>query len=550
MEAAIQSICRDYQKLWNDQGNWRILWNTIAQYVLPATDNFIGQLPEGVVRTTRIFDSTGVTANKRYAASLEHLITPRTQMWHDIVPVDPELEDEESLSYCAQLRKLLFAARYRPGANFASSSHESYIQQGAFGNFALFIDEIPRVGLSYVGVPMSQLVWSLDASGMVDTVGRVFQYTAHQCMQMKAKRGWKLSPQIEKAYGKSPFSEFDILHWVCPNEDKQYGGMGSKGMSYRSYYIDYANLEELSTGGYRTFPYGIGRAMVAPREHYGRSVASEALPAIRTLNEQKKTALRAGQKMVDPPLLLSDEGAMQAFSLRSGALNYGALSEDGNPLVVPLEIKGQMPVAQELMQLESTAINDAFLVSLFQILVQTPDMTATEAMIRAQEKGTLIAPEMGRLLSEFLGPLIHRELSILQDAGQLPPPPKALLEAGGIRVEYTSPLAKLMRAEEAQTIATSIQGLTQLAAVKPEVLDWVDWDETPKEYLEASGFPGKLILAPDKVEAIRQQRQQQQQAQNVAGAAQPMSQAALNLAKTQQIASGAGGQSNANAGQG
>ena len=191
----IDAYCRDYQKLYDDQSNWRMLWNTIAQYVLPATDNFIGQLPEGVVRTTRIFDATAITANKRYGASLEHLITPRTQMWHDIVPVDQELEDEDSLEYCSQLRKILFAARYRPGANFASQSHEDYIQHGAFGNFALFVDEIPRVGLSYTAVPMSQLVWSLDASGMVDTVGRLYQFTAHQCQQMQAKRGWKLSPQ-------------------------------------------------------------------------------------------------------------------------------------------------------------------------------------------------------------------------------------------------------------------------------------------------------------------------------------------------------------------
>lgn len=545
----IAAICRDYERLHSDQGNWRILWNTIAQYVLPATDNFIGQLPEGVVRTTRIFDPTAITANERFAASMEHLLTPRTQMWHDLKPQDEALdEDQETQDYCATLRKILFAARYRPGANFASQSHECYLQLGSFGNFALFVDEIPRVGIYYCSVPLSQLVWSLDASGMVDTVGRVFQFTGHQLKQMEAKRGWKLSPQIEKAAEKDQFKEFDILHWVCPNESKAYGAMGKQGMAYASCYIDYASQVELSSGGYRTFPYGIGRYLMAPREHYGRSPASVALPAIRTLNEQKKTALRAGQKMVDPPLLLAEEGALSSFSLRAGSLNPGALAADGTALVQPLEIHGNMPVAQELMQLEATAINDAFLVSLFQILVQNPDMTATEALIRAQEKGMLIAPAMGRQQSEFLGPLIVRELSILQDAGQLPPPPKQLVESGGLRVEYTSPLSKLMRAEEAQTIATSIQGLSQMAAVKPEVLDWVDWDEVPKEFLEASGFPGKLIPSPEKVQALREQRAQQQAAANIAGAAQPMSQAALNMAKTQQIAAGGGG--NANAGQG
>ena len=42
------------------------------------------------------------------------------------------------------------------------------------------------------------------------------------------------------------------------------------------------------------------------------------------------------------------------------------------------------------------SINDAFLVTLFQILVDSPSMTATEAMLRSQEKGALLAPTSSR----------------------------------------------------------------------------------------------------------------------------------------------------------
>ena len=534
------SLIKHYAYLWDQQSNFRMLWESIAQYVMPAWDNFVGYWTEGTIRTTRLFDSTAVSANERFAAAMEQMLVPRTQMWHDIVPGDENLEDDaEVQGYCSTVRKILFAARYRPGANYASQVDECFMSLGAFGNNALLIDEQLGKSFIYRAIPLNEIVWALAASGMVDTVFRKFSWTAKQCFE---RWGEKISPKIKRALENTPYAEFEILHCVRPNKERVTGAIGYKGMAFESWYIVYGERHMLERGGYRTFPYAIGRYRMAPREHYGRSPAAVAYPAIRTLNEQKKTVLRAGQKAVDPPLLLSEEGALTNFNLRAGALNYGTLSGDGTPLVQPLKITdaGGFQIGKELMDMEAQAINDAFLVSLFQILVQNPTMTATEALIRAQEKGMLIAPAMGRQQSEFLGPQIVREIDILHHAGLLPPPPEQLLESGkGLKIEYTSPLSKLMRAEEAQTIMTSVQGLSQMAAIKPQVLDLVDWDETGKDFLESSGFPGKLLLDPERVAQVREQNQQQQDTANVVAGAPQVSQAALNLAKAHQAMAGA-----------
>jgi citrate lyase beta subunit len=163
----------------------------------------------------------------------------------------------------------------------------------------------------------------------------------------------------------------------------------------------------------------------------------------------------------------------------------------------------------------------------------------------------LMAPAMGRQQSELLGTIIVREIDILSHAGLLPPPPQQLAESqGGLKIEYTSPLSKLLRAEEAQTIMTTVNGLAQIAAVKPEVLDVIDWQETPREFAEASGFPGKLLLKPEQVKEIQQQRQQQMEAAQVAAAAPGVSQAAKNLADAHQTMTQGGGQPNAGTPQG
>ena len=78
------SIVDEWQFLWGKQSNFRTLWNTAAQYVMPAWDNFIGEFSEGVNRNTRIFDSTGIIANERFAAAMEAMLTPRSQIWHKL----------------------------------------------------------------------------------------------------------------------------------------------------------------------------------------------------------------------------------------------------------------------------------------------------------------------------------------------------------------------------------------------------------------------------------------------------------------------------------
>lgn len=534
-----ETLIRHHAVLWGEQANFRSLWNTIAQFVMPAWDNFLGDLSEGINRSSRIFDSTAVTANERFAAAMEQMLTPRTQVWHKLVPIDEQLADNgEVQAYLDEVNKILFAARYRPTANYASQADECYLSLGAFGNAAMFVDEVVGVGLRYRAIPMNEVVWALNHSGMVDTLYRKFKWTAKQAIQ---QWGDKVSDQIRKAYEQNPYTELEFLHCVKPNEERKPGMMGPKGMKFASWYISLKDKAVIEAGGYRVFPYGIGRYRMAPREHYGRSPATVALPHIRTLNEMKKTALRAGQKAVDPPILLAEEGVLTPFNQRPGAVNYGMLTADGQALAQPMQSGAKFDIGQELMQLEAGAINDAFLTSLFQILVQNPTMTATEALIRAQEKGALIAPAMGRQQSEFLGPQIIREIDLLTHAGQLPPAPDVLMQSGdGIKIEYTSPLTRAMRAEEGTAIMNTVQAIGVMAQIDKSVINVLDFTEAAREMALINGTPAKLLRSEEQIDEILQAQQQQNQEAAMVKAAPGVSQSALNLAKAAQAGAAAG----------
>ncbi|NDI23481.1 MAG: phage head-tail adapter protein, partial [Betaproteobacteria bacterium] len=191
-----------------------------------------------------------------------------------------------------------------------------------------------------------------------------------------------LGEQLLTIAEKFPEQKFEFIHCVSPRDDVAYGRKDYRGMPYQSVYISMMDRKVVSEGGYRTMPYAVGRYVTGPKEIYGRSPAMTVLPDIKMLNEMSKTVMRAAHKIVDPPLLLQEDGALSAFDLRPGALNYGGVNDQGQQLVHPLQTGARVDIGLDMMEQRRKMINDAFLVTLFQILVDAPQMTATEAMLR------------------------------------------------------------------------------------------------------------------------------------------------------------------------
>jgi hypothetical protein len=227
-------------------------------------------------------------------------------------------------------------------------------------------------------------------------------------------------------------------------------------------------------------------------------------------------------------------------------LNYGYLREDGTPLVQPLQTPGNIPIGIEMTDQKRKAVNDSFLITLFQILVENPRvMTATEVLQRAQEKGALLGPTMGRQQSEFLGPIIERELDLLQANGAIPEPPPQLMDyvmsGGEILPKYTGPLARLMKSEEAAGLLRTVEAMLPVAQASGDmsVLRRINADEAVKIIAEANGVPAKAMRTDEELAIMDMAAQQQAQAQALLAAAPIAGQAAERFAKAEQIAASA-----------
>lgn len=537
-ETLAQSIMRRQAQLESDRAIFEEHWREVAERVFPRSNHFNVTRSPGERLDEKVFDSTAVLALERFAAAMESMLTPRTQRWHTLRTTDEALnEDPEVKAYLEQTTKILFAVRYSSGANFASQANEHYMSLGAFGTGSLFIDELIGRGIRYRSIHLGECYYAENHQGIVDTIFRKFQMTARQAIQ---RFGDRVPGKIREVAQQHPERAFDFIHAVMPNEDLQPGRLDRRGMPFTSCYVSCEGETVVREGGYRTMPYAVGRYVTSPKEIYGRSPAMTALADIKTVNEQSKTLLKAAHKAVDPPLLLHEDGALQPFSLRPGALNYGGVDDNGRALAIPLQTGARVDIGLEMMDQRRRTINDAFLVTLFQILVEAPQMTATEAMLRAQEKGALLAPTMGRQQSEFLGPLIERELDILGRAGLLPPMPDALLERGGeVEIEYSSPLTRAQRADEGVAILRTFEQITPLAQVDPSVLQAFDLPGIAMELADINGMPQKLKRTREQLAAAQQQQAQQQQAAQLLEAAPVVGKTVKDLAQAQSLAAAA-----------
>ena len=542
----IEDMCHRYNALKGSRGNWETHWEEIAERVLPRQVGFLGARADGEKKSQKIFDSRPQIALDRFAAVMDSMLTPRQSKWHNLRTTDESLNRQFAVQdWFYQVNNIMHSMRNSPKANFAGQNFERWISMGAFGTGSLFIDFMAGVGLRYRCVNLRDTFFLENHQGIIDSVYRCFKHTARQAAQRWGETN--LPERVRKAL-ENPSRQnehFEFLHVVVPRTDYDSGRADARGKPWASYYLSVPDKMLLAPeGGFTSFPYSIARYVTAPEEVYGRSPAMTALADIKMLNEMSKTDIRAVHKLVDPPILLHDDGILgggaTTIRMQPGGLNPGGVNRNGQAMMQPFSTGARVDINENKMEQRRTAIDDAFLVTLFQILVETPRMTATEALIRAQEKGMLLTPTMGRQQSEALGPQIERELDLLMFHRILPPMPPELVEAGGdYEIVYDSPMSRMARAEELVGVQRTMELLAPFAQINPEVLDVFDPDALARLTAEVSGVPTPVLRSQETVNQIREGRRAQEQEAMAIQAAQPIAGAMKDAAQANQLLQGA-----------
>jgi hypothetical protein len=529
-ERIVNESLAEFSQLQTYRATFAQQWEEVAELVEPTARNtfYYGNYNfPGQKKTDRQVDASAMIALGRFAAILDSLLTPRNMTWHMLGSnEDYIMKDRRCRLYFEAATRALFQYRYAPIANFSAQNQNVFRGLGAFGTSNMFVDQavdqqsLPIAGIRYKALPLGEMFLRENHQGLVDGFCRWFRLTPQQAM---GQFGDKCPARIVELASKSSQMPIDFLHRVCPRNDYERGRLDEKGKPFASYYICLTTRDLVGEGGYRVFPLASTRYIQTPGEVYGRSPAMECLPAIKTLNSEKRDFLTQGHRAASPVLLTEDDGIAN-ISMRPGALNSGGMRE-GRPTIGTLPV-GNIQVSKEMMDEEKIIIDASFLNDLFKVLLSDPKIyTATQIVEMMSQRGILIAPTVGRQQSEYLGPMIDRELDLLHNQGLLPDLPPLLREAFNrphvkratdiYQVLYTSPLSRDMRAQEVAGFNRSLE--TALSVVNatqdPSPLDRFDFDTIIPAVNRINGMPESWNASDDTVKQKQQARQAAQQQQ-------------------------------------
>ena len=493
-------------------------WKEYARYAWPENDFFWLQnntASKGQQKNQRIYDSTAELSLDKFSALMQNLLTPHSKRWHEMEFMDPILnEDHDAKLYLQEITNRMFNMRYSGKTGFQHNLDLAYKNLGVYGTQALFIDYNKRDGLRYHSYFMGDIYIKENFQGRIDTVYRRFDFTPQQAID--AFPDGNIPDQIRRlANNKQEMNATnEYLHIVMP--DDHFDQRKPTTRRFKSVYLLIDGGDIIEEGGYDTMPYIVSRFSLSPTEAYGRGPASKCFPDIKSVNAARRSIMRQGQRMVDPPILAYNDNRMSPgmtqTQLQNGGVVMGGVDENGRPTIQPWNSGAQLNAGYMEVEVLTNSIKAHFLVDMFEIFMNKDRMTATEFIGRDREKNVIISPAMDRQQPELLAMMIEREFDILGQMGLMPQKPPILEgRKSGVKPVYTSPLNRLQKAEEMQGMQAVMQEAIAIAPFNPAIMDTINDEAYLRLTVDGFGAPEKMIRSVDEIAAIRQQRAQQQQ---------------------------------------
>lgn len=367
-----------------------------------------------------------------------------------------------------------------------------------------------------------------NASGMVDTNYRLFNYDLRQMVQKFGKDVCKeVFEDFDNRYNNNPYELVEIIHAIQPRTDFDPSAKNGKNKPVSSIWVLKDKTKLLLESGYSDMPAITWRWRKNNDEWYGRSPAWDAYVEVMTANQAGHSNLVAAHKMVDPPMVAPADLRGKVNNTPRGWtwLPNNKNTKDNVPL--PLVTGIQLPFSLEMQERFDKKIREHFHVDFFLMLSQQalqsgPELRVIQIMEMQAEKAAILGPRVQRMETELFDPLHDRVSEIEHRAGRTPDPPQILVDYAGEswEVDYTGRLSQMQkRISKAQGITAGLEALAGVSQIFPEVADIIDPDKTAKDLLESYGFPARDLRDDQVVEQIRKMRQAaQDQAQAAATA--------------------------------
>ena len=509
----IKLLRQQVEKLFSKRGSFINLCQQISEHFYPEraeftihreiTDEFAGSL----------MSSWPVQVRRDFGDQVGSMMRPTAKEWFHMITGEPDDKiDIDAKRWLEHQTQTMRRAMYDRRAQFQRANKEADHDYVAFGQSPASIRlNRDANGLLFRTWHIRDVAWAEDEDGEINLVARKWKPAAHD---LKRLFGDKNSKSLESKARLSPFEEIEVLHIVCRAEmyDKK------TRMPWWSIYFDITHDHLIEEIGQWTREYYIPRWQMVSGSQYALSPATiTALPDARLLQSMAYTLLEAGEKIVNPPVVGTEDAVRSDVALYAGGLTWIDRDYDermGDALrPMTIDAKG-MPLGLEMMQDTRQMLSTAFYLNKLKPFVPTtdPQMTAFQAgQIVAQYIRDAL-PLFEPMEYERNGQMCELVFETMYRAGAFGSPfdmPKSL-QGRDITFRFESPLHDAIEEQKGHKFVEAQNMISTALALDSTATVVLDAQIALRDALEGIQTPATWIRSKDEAEQMIKNNQKMQ----------------------------------------
>lgn len=511
-------------------------WRDCSDFCLPNRGQWFGdnnpsqQGSQRAAKRQKIINSTATKAVRSFKAGMMSSHTSPAKPWFRLTTPDPGLMEfapvKQYLFRAERVLQTIFGK-----SNFYTAQPSVLEEMAVFGQCPMLIQEDLFTVARFYPLTVGSYYLAANARGEIDTLARKFKMTVRNVAAEFGERN--MSANLRQKLQNNHIDDWvDIIRFITPNSDRQYGRADARGMAYRSCHFEAtaSDIEDrfLKESGSRERPFVCPRwDQTSPEDVYGNSLAADMLGDMKQLQHNERSKAAGIQKLADPQWTAPASMRNVPINGLPGGVTYLPDAQAGEMFkpAYMYPYQGIQVIGAE-NEILVQRIKEGFFETLLLALSTRdgPQMTAEEVVQIQGEKVAAIGPYLTRLNSEELDPLIDRvfEIALRHPDRILPAPPREL-QGVDLKVDYTSILAQAQKLVGGGSIERFLTVGTGLGQFDPGVFDKIDFDQTIDQLADVYGVPPDIVRSDDQVAKLRESRQQQNQMAQMAQMAKPAS---------------------------
>lgn len=492
------------------------LWQEIAENFYPERADFTVKRYLGDDFAGNMMTSYPFLCRRDLGDQVGTMLRNSNKPWFHNIVKDQDRNDHEVKAWLEWATGVQRRAMYAPATLFTKATAQGDHDFAAFGQTCITVRlNSAADDLIYRCWHLRDVAWIEDEDGKLCAIFRRWKPSNRTLMRLfDGRSGKSVHPDVIRDCQKQPNAEVDCYHFMVKAD--MYDGE-SKGLPWRSIYYDCGHQYEMESVAQKRREYVIPRWLTVSGSQYANSPATvAALPEARLLQAMTYTLLEAGEKVVNPPMVATEQAVRSDVAIYAGGITWVDLGYDeraGASLRALTQDARGMPLSKEMQSDSRSLIAQCFYLNRLTLPQRSGDMTAYEVGQRIQEYIRNALPLFEPMEAEYNGELCEETFNVLLDNGAFGSPmdmPKRLRGAD-VDFRFSSPLHDAIEEQKGHKFIEASKLLADAAAIDKSVYGVLDAKKALRDALEGIGTPIRWMRSEAAVDKMAADQAAQQQ---------------------------------------